>query len=79
MVLNCFLQVLPFSTVRIRNMLIIQNLLLDADGNVRISDFGLATLYVGDNNAEGDNKIEVHASLNASLNMIRTYVERKRN
>jgi serine/threonine protein kinase len=32
----------------------IQNLLLDSNGNVKISDFGLSSLYVGDADAEGE-------------------------
>jgi serine/threonine protein kinase len=37
----------------------IQNLLLDSNGNVKISDFGLSSLYVGDADAEGNARAEL--------------------
>lgn len=36
-----------------------QNLLLDKDGNIKISDFGLSALYVGDADAEGNARAEL--------------------
>lgn len=36
-----------------------ENLLLDSQGNLKISDFGVSTLTVGDADAEGDGRAEV--------------------
>jgi serine/threonine protein kinase len=36
-----------------------QNLLLDAAGNLKISDFGMARLYIGDPDADGDVRAEL--------------------
>jgi serine/threonine protein kinase len=36
-----------------------ENLLLDANGNIKISDFGLSALYVGDADAEGNARAEL--------------------
>jgi len=36
-----------------------ENLLLDKLGNLKISDFGLSTLYVGDAEAEGQQRAEL--------------------
>jgi serine/threonine protein kinase len=37
----------------------LQNLLLDAQGDLKISDFGMATLYVGEANASGEARTEL--------------------
>ena len=36
-----------------------QNLLLDQHGNLKISDFGLSSLYVGDAEADGASRTEL--------------------
>jgi 5'-AMP-activated protein kinase catalytic alpha subunit len=36
-----------------------ENLLLDSNGDLKISDFGMATLYIGDANAPGDQRTEL--------------------
>ena len=41
-----------------------ENLLLDAQGNLKISDFGVSTLTVGDVDAEGEQRAEVEYILN---------------
>ena len=36
-----------------------ENLLLDENGNLKISDFGLSSLYVGDANGDGASRTEI--------------------
>jgi serine/threonine protein kinase len=37
----------------------VQNLLLDTDGNLKISDFGFSTLNIGDADGDGNTRAEL--------------------
>lgn len=37
-----------------------ENLLLDSNGNLKISDFGVSTLTVGDAESDGETRAEVY-------------------
>lgn len=47
-----------------------ENLLLDASGNLKISDFGVSTLTVGDSESEGETRAEVRTSTHFSVHLI---------
>ena len=40
--------------------LFLQNLLLDTEGNLKISDFGFSTLNIGDADGDGDARAGLH-------------------